>query len=267
MIESLLVLGGGLQHNRLSVDMNARSAALFRTLVVEFDETGQVPAAVAAFERTAQLLPNHWLPKRNLGAILLDVGLPAEAIVPLGEAADILGEHPAAANVLLLQGLSFVSSGRRAEAEAALREGLRLASDERDETLLREALVTLGADLEADAAPRGAGDAVVLPSRRSRPQAADLSALVTGHRAADHGRDGREDDCGSLENCCTGNRTVGSNPTPSATYYHLTVAVRSVRTPGRYFAGDTLPPDDPALRGKSWTQRRPVGASIPSLLR
>ena len=148
VIESLLVLGGGLQHNRLSVDMNARSAALFRTLVVEFDETGQVPAAVAAFERTAQLLPNHWLPKRNLGAILLDVGLPAEAIVPLGEAADILGEHPAAANVLLLQGLSFVSSGRRAEAEAALREGLRFASDERDEALLREALVTLGADLE-----------------------------------------------------------------------------------------------------------------------
>ena len=148
VVESLFVLGGGLQHNRLSVDMNARSAALFRTLVVEFDEAGQVPAAVAAFERTAQLLPNHWLPKRNLGAILLDVGLPAEAIVPLGEAADILGEHPAAANVLLLQGISFVSSGRRDEAEAALREGLRLASDERDETLLREALVTLGADLE-----------------------------------------------------------------------------------------------------------------------
>ena len=148
VVESLLVLGGGLQHNRLSVDMNARSAALFRTLVVEFDEAGQVPAAVAAFERTAQLLPNHWLPKRNLGAILLDVGLPAEAIVPLGEAADILGEHPAAANVLLLQGISFVSSGRRAEAEAALREGLRFASDERDEALLREALGTLGADLE-----------------------------------------------------------------------------------------------------------------------
>ena len=144
VVESLLVLGGGLQHNRLSVDMNARSAALFRTLVVEFDETGQVPAAVAAFERTAQLLPHHWLPKRNLGAILLDVGLPAEAIVPLGEAADILGEHPAAANVLLLQGLSFVRSGRRVEAETALREGLRLASDERDEALLREALRHLG---------------------------------------------------------------------------------------------------------------------------
>ena len=61
-----------------------------------------------------------------------------------------------------------------------------------------------------------------------------------GHGAAGRGRDGREDDCGSLENCCTGNRTVGSNPTPSAIHYHLIVAVRSVRTPGRYFAGDTL---------------------------
>ena len=49
-----------------------------------------------------------------------------------------------------------------------------------------------------------------------------------GHGAAGHGRDGRVDDCGSLENCCTGNRTVGSNPTPSATDYHCPIPSRPV---------------------------------------
>jgi O-antigen ligase len=146
--DSIAILATGLQRNRLSIDMNAKAASLLQTLSVDLGDRSQIPSAIAAFERTEALFPYHWQPKRNLGAMLLDAGLPVEALEPLTEALDMLGEHPAAANVLLLHGLASVAVGLRDQAEASFREGLRLTTSESQATILRQALETLGVPVD-----------------------------------------------------------------------------------------------------------------------
>ena len=64
--------------------------------------SSQKDRAIEAFERTAELLPNHWQPKRDLAVVLLGAGRPADALPLLSEVIEILGDAESVDDVRLL---------------------------------------------------------------------------------------------------------------------------------------------------------------------
>ena len=113
-LSALAVLEEGLDHNRLSPQLNEQLGAHYQGLAAYNIGDGG-PLALEAFRRTAALLPNHWQPKRNLGIMLLAAGRPADALPLLSEVVAILGDADPVDDVRLLQ-------------EAARRDAERVAA-------------------------------------------------------------------------------------------------------------------------------------------
>jgi O-antigen ligase len=122
------LLRGGVAVNTYDVRANASLAS---ELLAQADQTGSSPdEAIEMYKRTVNLLPNGWQPKRALGAALLHVGRPMDALPVLSAALTAAQGTSGEPEVLLLRAQTYLDLGRDDEARADLMGAMEFSGDE-----------------------------------------------------------------------------------------------------------------------------------------
>lgn len=125
---ALETLQAGLAYNRLDLPLNASVATHLRDLARLGGATTSTDA-VAAFERVAALIPNHWQGHFHLARAYVEAGRPADALPHATFVLNTLTEGLAAAEAYYLKGAALLARGDRAAAEVALREAIARRPD------------------------------------------------------------------------------------------------------------------------------------------
>jgi tetratricopeptide (TPR) repeat protein len=107
---------GAMAHNRMALEANPNHLLAHLNLGVALAAKGQLGQAIDHYREALRINPNHALAHVNLALALQNSGLPVEAGEHLRRAAEIYGRS----------GAGLASQGRFREAEASLRQALRL---------------------------------------------------------------------------------------------------------------------------------------------